>query len=48
MNAHLIVLVVMSIYSVLGATLLAERDPEGFKSFTHSMFTMYVHNDPKP
>ena len=41
LNAHFIVMVVMSIYSVLGATLLTEKDPEGFKSFTHSMLTMF-------
>jgi len=41
LNAFFIVMIAMSIYAVLGATLLTEKDPEGFQSFTHSMLTMF-------
>ena len=41
LNAHFIVMIVISIYSVMGASFFVDKDPEHFRSFTHSVFTMF-------
>jgi hypothetical protein len=48
LNALTIVMIVVSIYAVLGVSFFVDKDPAHFSSFAQSMFTMYAISPSRP